>query len=87
MNGTFVLHVDCPVCNTFRDEKRLAAVGMSALGRYWWFKPVKWAEGFFLCRLAENYKTVLHDKEEPRVCALSCAYVLDSQQLINSNYF
>lgn len=41
----------------------------------------------FWCRLAENYEMVLRDKEEPWVCTVSCAHVLESLQLINSNYF
>lgn len=60
----------------------------------WWlqklledFSQLKIQSGSFWCRLAENCKMVLHDKEEPWVCSVSCAHVLESPQLINSNYF
>lgn len=60
----------------------------------WWlrklsedFSQLKIQSSSFWCRLAENCEMVLHDKEEPWVCSVSCAHVLESPQLINSNYF
>lgn len=66
----------------------LAAAGAMAVEVFRGFQPIKNTEqSFFWCRLAENCEAVSHDKEEPWVCTVPCAHVLESPQLINSNYF